>query len=371
MTKRGTRRASKYYAPLWSKVLVGLGSVMLVVSLVGGGYAKVMLDKLNKAVDTECLLSDCEAKPGEDIKGPLNFLMIGSDMRDDWDKAHSDSIMILHINKDLTDADIISIPRDLYVTIQECGDLYTSPCDTKINDAFAAGGNSAKESVANLATTVTDLTGVKFDGAAMVNFQGFTDIVGELGSVELCLPFEMEVRHAKNEDYPLGPSGGRMYPEGCDEYNKDDTLAIVRESYSYGPETPGWTEEWGISDFGRQNMQQHFIKQLLKKVKEEGYISNPAKVGTLIEAVGDQMLLDLGGHSIVDFAFAMRGIDPSSLSTLRIPSEAAEIDGTSFVMTQPGEQERAAEALYKSIREDDLDTWIAKNPDWLNKGADT
>lgn len=372
MGNKGTRRVSRLKSPLWAKFLLGAGVLLLVTSAATGSYAKIMIDRVNNSVDTECLLNDCDAKPADKIKGPLNFLMVGSDMRKDWSEAHSDSIMIMHVNKKLTKANIVSIPRDLYVKIQDCGDLYDSPCQSKVNDAFAVGGHSAKAAVQNLATTLSDLVSdksgkeFKFDGAAMVNFDGFTDVIDILGSVELCLPFDMEVAHSKNENYELGPNGGRIYPKGCKDYKKSDALGIVRERYSYGPETQGWTEEWGIGDFGRQHMQQHFIKQLMKKAKEEGYVSDPSKVGTLIDEVGSHMRVDLGNQTVTDFAFALRNIDPSSLTTLRVPSESAEIEGTSYVVTQEGEQQQAASSLYKSLREDTLDDWVSSNKAWVN-----
>ncbi|GAA4914339.1 LytR family transcriptional attenuator [Stackebrandtia albiflava] len=342
-------------SPWWAKGFVGFGAVLMVVSLATVGYAQVLLNQVNDAITTDDLLGD-DSEPGGDLTGPLNFLVIGSDMRDDWDSAHSDSIMIVHVNETLTSANIISVPRDLYVTIPDCGDLYTSPCQSKVNDAFAAGGKDAAASVQNLAQTLTSHTGITFDGAAMINFDGFADMVETLGSVELCVPFDMTLAHPK----------GTFVEKGCKDYDARLALGIVRERYSYGPETPGWTPEWGIGDFGRQHMQQHFIKQLLKRAKDLGYMTDPTKVGTLIEGIGDQMLLDLGGRSVIDFAFALRGIDPTALTTIRIPSEPMDINGTSYVVTQPGPQEIAAEALYAAVRTDDLSAWVGKNPDWVN-----
>ena len=46
-------------------------------------------------------------------------------------------------------------------------------------------------------------------------------------------------------------------------------------------------------------MQQHFIKQLMKKADAEGYITDPTKVSTLISDVGSSLVLDtVGGKSI-------------------------------------------------------------------------
>lgn len=355
--RRGTRRMANPRAPWWAQTLLVTGAVLMVLSLGTVGYAGSLLGKINDAVATEDLLGDDHAQRSDtDITGPLNFLIIGSDMRKDWDSAHSDSIMILHVNENLDTATIISIPRDLHVTINNCGDLYISPCQSKVNDAFAVGGNNATASVQNLAETLATHTGVTFDGAAMINFEGFAELVNTLGSIELCIPFNMPLTHPK----------GTFVEEGCRDYDATTALGVMRERYAYGPETPGWTPEWGVGDFGRQNMQQHFVKQLLTRAKQQGYMSDPSKVGTLIETIGDHVLIDLGGHTVTDFALALRGLNATDLATIRIPSEPADIDGTSYVVTQPGPQQAAATALYTALRTDELDNWISTHPDWAD-----
>ncbi|GLZ76382.1 transcriptional regulator [Actinorhabdospora filicis] len=358
--KRGTRRATNRRSPIWAKVLVGLGAVLMAASIGTVTYIKVMLNKVNNAVATECLLADCDAhQPGEDIKGPLNLLLIGSDMRKDWVSAQSDSIMILHVNKDLTAANIISIPRDLYVQIPDCGPGWgNNSCKEKINTAFAAGGLDMAKAMQNLAQTLMDRTGLKsFDGAAMINFGGFADLVELFGGVELCVPFDMTLAH---------PQGTKV-KKGCKEYDAEIALGIVRERYAYDPTTPGWKEEYGIGDYGRQRMQQHFIKQLLKKAKEQGYITDPFKVGTLIEKIGDQIRVDLKGRTPVDLAFALKGIDATKITTLKVPSEPAMIGDTSYVVIQPGEQEKAAEELFTALQNDTLEDWAVTHPKWVNK----
>ncbi|GIG66422.1 LCP family protein [Phytomonospora endophytica] len=357
MAGRRRRSARK---PLWAKILVATGAFLMVVA--GGAvvYANVMFDKVNDAAQQACLLDDCTAyQPGEEVTGPLNFLLVGSDMRKDWSAAQSDSIMILHVNADLSAANIVSIPRDLEVTIPDCGN--GAPCDDKINAAFSVGGTDMKKAVSSLAATLTDLTGVKFDGAAMINFGGFEDVVELLGGVELCVPFDMDLEHPKDAD------GNKPHvKKGCREYEPKLALGIVRERYAYDYDNPNWDPKYGVGDYGRQRMQQHFIKQLLKKAKAEGYMTNVFKVGELIDKIGDQILLDLKGRQVTDLAFALTDIDASKLTTLKVPSDSVKENEIWYVRTLP-EHEKAAESLYKAIRDDDLATWTLENPDWVNK----
>ena len=359
-SKRGAgRRRAKRGTPLWAKIMVGVGSVLMVVSIGAVAYAKSLLDKVND-IPTACMLDDCQAhQPGEDIKGPLNILLVGSDMRKDWTQAQSDSIMIMHINKDLTSANIISIPRDLYVDIKDCGPGWNNgPCQNKINESFSAGGTDMGKSVKNLATTLQDLTGIDaFDDAAVINFGGFEDLVELFGGIELCVPFDMTLAHPE----------GHKVKKGCNEYDPEIALGIVRERYSYDPSNPAWKEEYGIGDYGRQRMQQHFIKQLLKRAKQEGYMTDPLKISTLIEKIGDQLLLDLKGRLPTDFLYPMRNLDAGNITTLKVPSEPAMIGDTSYVVIQPGEQETAAEGLFKALQSDTLDEWAISNPKWVNK----
>ncbi|GLZ76074.1 hypothetical protein Afil01_08810 [Actinorhabdospora filicis] len=346
-------------SPLWARILVAFGAVVFAASAGAVVYVKVMVDKVNNAVGQECLLADCgsaEKAAENPLKGPLNLIMIGSDMRDSWDAAQSDTIMILHVNESLTAATILSIPRDLRVHIPRC--YGGGPCTDKINASFTVGGKDMGESVKGLEGALTELTGLKFDGAAVVNFAGFEDVVDLLGGVELCVPFDMTLLHPQ----------GKQVEKGCKLYTDTElALGIVRERYAYDTDNPNWDPKYGQGDYGRQRMQQHFIKQILKRAKEQGYLTNPLKVGELIQGIGDQITVSLGGYTAVDYAVALKGIDSSKLTTVKVPSQPQTIDGTSYVVSMPGEQETAAEALYKALREDTLDDWIVAHPQWLNK----
>src|ERR1043165_4200757 len=113
-------------SPLWAKILVFFGVLLMAVS--GGAvvYARMLTETVNDSVVEEDLLGDTAVNTGVDYvatNGPLNFLMIGTDSRDAEDadaEARTDTIMVLHIPKGLDKAYLISIPRDLWVDIPRC-----------------------------------------------------------------------------------------------------------------------------------------------------------------------------------------------------------------------------------------------------------
>jgi polyisoprenyl-teichoic acid--peptidoglycan teichoic acid transferase len=339
----------KVRSPWWAHLMVYAGAAVMLLAGGGAIAAQVGVNQVNSAFESEDLIED-RLDIGPEIEGPLNFLVLGIDQRVQSDKAGmANAIMILHIDASLENAYLVSVPRDLYVPIGDCGPAWNhGPCENKINHSTSISLN-LKEGFANGAKTVTELTGVQFHGGAMVNFEGFLDLIEELGTIELCL--EQDIRSIHGER--------RFYEEGCNRYNKDESLDLVRQRYQYAD-----------GDYGRQRMQQQALKQILIEAKNQGYHTNPGKIGTLVDGIGNQIVTDFGDTLLTDLVVALRHIDPGSFRTATVPSSPWNYGGTSYVRTHEGEQATAAEALYAAIRNDTLDQWMATYPDWADGNND-
>nr|WP_277605227.1 LCP family protein [Glycomyces sp. L485] len=325
--------------------------------VVSGGAAiatQVSLSLVNSAVETQDLLGDQRVETeGEDIEGPLNFLVLGTDERvGAGGLARTDADIIVHVNEDLSQVTMVSLPRDLLVSVPSG----VPAQQTKLTEAFAFSEDWG-ESFGNTAETVTHLTGVNFDGGAIANFEGFLDMVEELGTIELCPWHEITSIHTNV-----------TYPGGCAEYDKDGALDIVRQRYVWDWDEDYANGTWG--DFGRQKMQQQAIKKILERAKEEGYATNPTKAVDLLNSFGEALTLDVGNYSLIDMITQMRDIDPGGIISIGVPSSAEEINGTSYVVTHEGEEQIAAESLYQAIRDDTLEEWICRYPEWTNGDAD-
>ena len=352
--------------------MLGAGAVIMVAASATVVFANAMIGTVEDSVQQADLLGDGDEDTGDPIEGPLNLLVVGTDLRvnDSDGQDRADTIMIIHINETLDNASIVSIPRDLKVDIKDCGQLFTSPCTYKINASYNAGLDqwTREEKFMNLAATVSELTGIeKFDGAAILGFEGFLQAVKTFGGIELCLPIDMYLEQQMlEEDTP------RLFEKGCNEYNQQEALWIVRERYAYDTANPDFDPDYGIGDYGRQHMQQHFIKQLLKKADEEGYITDPTKVSSLISDVGSSLVLDtVGGKSIIDMVLALRNIKPSKLETVRLPSVTMEESFTgqleSYEVVPPGtEEEKTMNDLFKALKDDTMDAWLKENKDLIN-----
>ncbi|THV27978.1 LCP family protein [Glycomyces paridis] len=347
--------AGKSNAPWWAHVMLYAGGVTLVVA---GGAAAVTqygLNAANNAIEHEDILGDAQADMDvEDISGPLNILVLGVDKQ--GGSTRSDTMIMVHINEDLTDVSMVSLPRDLYVEIPDCGpDWGNNTCMQKLNHA-ASISDDWDVTRANVVQTIYNLTGVEFHMGATVDFEGFMDLVDLVGTVELCPWHEITSIHGDN----------RVFPEGCNDYSKEEALDLIRQRYPWDDPEDYEKGLWG--DYGRQAMQQQAIKALITELKADGYHKDPAKLTDVLNGLGSKLTLDLpDGLTVTDLAVNLRGIDPGDITSIRVPATSQETDVGSSEVIAEGEQQIAADALWTALQEDTMSEWIAQHPEWVKQ----
>ncbi len=332
-------------SPLWAKLLVILGAVLFLVPLGLMGAEKVLTARYASAIHKSDLLAP-NSRSGADgtqltsLRGPLNYLLIGSDARakNPGAGARSDTIIIVHIPATLDRAYMISIPRDLRVEIPPDparnfgGDL------NKINASFQYGGEGSG-GVQLLSATLTKLTGIHFDGAAVIDFSGFDKVVQELGGVHMCIDEQVRSIHT-----------GHLFTVGCQDLTPKETLDYLRQR-----------ETLKNGDFDRQRHQQQFLKAIFAKTFANGLAQNPIKLDQVIRAVGSSLTVDTNGVPLDQLVFTLRNINPSSLVGVRVPSVTETIAGVSYVVAQD-----QAQSLFDSVFDDTVGQWAMKNPTWIN-----
>ena len=193
-----------------------------------------------------------------------NYLIVGSDSRDCIDPAspyagafltegsdigdRSDTIMVLRVDPDESQAAILSFPRDLWVRIG------STNRKSRINSAFD------KEDPARLVETIEQNFSIPVDHYIEVDFCAFKYLVDAVGGVKI--PFE----YATRDRY----TGLDIAEPGCYTMTGDAALAYVRSRhYQYQEEDGDWKED-GSSDRGRIRRQQDFIKRMLRKAIDRG-----------------------------------------------------------------------------------------------------
>ena len=116
---------------------------------------------------------------------PLNVLVLGVDRRPsegEGASSRSDTIMLAQVSPGSGRVELLSVPRDLYVEVEP-------GVDDRINTAYAYGG------VGQARAVMEGVTGVPIDAHAIIDFQGFEDVVDAMGGVEVDVAEEVPPKY--------------------------------------------------------------------------------------------------------------------------------------------------------------------------------
>jgi LCP family protein required for cell wall assembly len=271
---------------------------------------------------------------------PRNYLLVGSDTRDGLDPndpedaqffddqgtftegmgvQRTDTIMVLRVDPESERAYLLSLPRDLWVTISDTGKR------NRINVAFSHGREV-------LIDTIRQNFGIPIHHYVEVNFAGFRSLVSAVGGVPMY--FSEPVR----DDF----SQLRVETPGCIDMDGQQALAFVRSRHLeiQDPDTGRWRTD-PSGDLGRMTRQQEFIRKAISKAVSKG-LTNPATLNQLVnvgvEHVGLDPTLDAGDLLALGRRFA--AFDAESLQTFRTAGGAAVL----------GLDEQEAERIFNIFR---------------------
>jgi LCP family protein required for cell wall assembly len=357
-------------SPLWAKLFLIIGTILLVVSTVTVVAIRVAIYRLDRAVaEGQLLHNGARTQNGahQQLTGPLNYLLIGSDFRSRTpdDGQRSDTIIAVHVPRSLDRAYLISIPRDLLVEIPPFGPTEFAGTETKINAAYQYGGGGFG-GIQLLSITLSKLLGVQFDGAAIIDFDGFRRAVDVLGGITLCVDHEVRAKHlaldrngtlisvyTDPEGNPFVPAGAKLlvYRKGCQHMTGEIALEWTRIRYGLP-----------AGDYDRQRHQQEFLRAMFSEAERQGVFTNPVKLDSFLQAVGSSLTVDANGRPLEDLVFGLRNIRPSTLVGIQVPSHPDNIGGVSYVLP-----EKDAASLYHAIRDDTVEAWVLAHPDWVNQ----
>ncbi|MBA3747264.1 MAG: LCP family protein [Solirubrobacterales bacterium] len=168
---------------------------------------------------------------------PQTILLLGSDRRygDGKERPRSDTIIVARLDPDKGATGIMSIPRDLKVTIPGYG-------IERINTAYHLGGPKLT------VRTVRNLLGIPIHHVINVNFGGFSRAVNRLGCVYADIDRRYFNDNSRGENYAtidLKPG----YQKLCGQ----DALDYVRFRHT-------------DSDFVRAARQQEFLRQAKEQI---------------------------------------------------------------------------------------------------------
>jgi LCP family protein required for cell wall assembly len=240
----------------WAALLAA-GAVITSASV--GWYAwnlNAKLSDIPRADDSVLDVGD-RPEPAAEPTEALNILLMGADNptrliekptiaelleAGEWNPNayRSDTVMVVHIPADRSGAYLVSIPRDSYVRIYDAEGRPHGK--SKINEAFAAYGPFGTW------RTVENLTGLRLDHMAVIDFAGFRDLTSAIGGVDVYIPEDV---YDSQQD--------QQWNEGWVHLEDELALKYVRMRY-------GLLE----GDFDRVARQQNFMRAVMRRCSPTG-----------------------------------------------------------------------------------------------------
>jgi LCP family protein required for cell wall assembly len=233
---------------------------------------------------------------GQD-NGRTNILLLGVGDEGHGGSTLSDTIQVASIDWKDKKIAMISIPRDLYVSIPGYG-------YSKINSAHAFGEQKGGKGPELAMQTVEKVLDIPIHYYVRIDFSGLKDIVDSLGGVTVTVDNTF-----CDYNYPTEYKGDTRkvcFTKGAQTMNGIKALQFSRSRHALGPEG---------SDFARSKRQQKVIMAIKEKALSANTAFNPKKVLDLMNALGKHLKTDFQLAEISSLYDVAKMIDSTKLIT--------------------------------------------------------
>jgi LCP family protein required for cell wall assembly len=269
---------------------------------------------LLSGADTDEEVVDALTLPTGDA---LTFLVVGSDSREGLEDlehfgafagSRGDVVMLVRVDPANGAAQMLSIPRDLWVDIPGHG-------EGKINAAYSYGGPSL------MVQTIQENLGIPVNHYVEIGFVGFQELVDDLGGIRIAFP---------NAARDL--SSGLDVEAGTEVLDGETALAYAR-SRKYQEYQNGTWVSVEADDIGRTQRQQEVVRAVLSDLKTP---SSVADAGSLTAGLATHMTIDatLASSSIAELAWDFRSLLSGGIEGTTLPVDGATRGGASVVVAR-------------------------------------
>ncbi|CDI50237.1 membrane-bound protein lytR [Clostridium tetani 12124569] len=235
---------------------------------------------------------------------PVNILIMGVDIggiESDNEPKRTDTIILMNYNPKNKKINIVSIPRDTRVVINNNW--------KKINNAHAIDG------VNGLINSVENLLKVNINYYAKLNFKGFRSLVDSVGGIDMEIAQNMYYDDASQNLHINFKKGEKVHLDG----------KKAEEFFRWRKNNDGTGLAEG--DLGRIKNQHLFIEKFIAKVKSPSTIARlPIMLSTLPKYVETNM----EPNDMVKYAYNFLRVEKSDMQIRTLKGEAKYIGRVSY-----------------------------------------
>ncbi|MCI0553092.1 MAG: LCP family protein [Anaerolineae bacterium] len=244
-------------------------------------------------IDANILINTVAPLPTIDASGSqvlnngqetVNFLLIGSDRRSVAGSTRTDTMVIAVLRPNDGQVSLISIPRDLWVSIPGYeNNRVNTAYQLGISSGYPGGGSGL------LKDTILHNLGIRIDHTAMVDFSGFSQIVDTLGGVDVPVSCAYTDWRLIDPSFdPFNEDNWHLYTTGPGMIHMDGDLALW---YARSRQKS--------SDFDRGRRQQEVLRALFAQALQAGTL---ARIPELYNDLKSTVETDLGLADLLQLA---------------------------------------------------------------------
>ncbi|MFG3123822.1 LCP family protein [Streptomyces sp. NPDC048201] len=286
------------------------------------------------------------ATPDAAGRTPLNILLIGSDSRNTADDLElggsrgdvgrpplADVQMLLHVSADRDDMSVISLPRDTMIPMPRCTDPVTRKVYPELSLAMANESLGRGGPGCTVATWMR-LTGIPVDHFMMVDFSGVVDMADAIGGVPVCVE-ENVWSHTTS-----GHGSGLKLAAGTHPVKGKQALQWLRTRYGFEDGT----------DIGRTHAQHMYMNSMVRQLRADATLGNPAEMRRLAEAATSALTVDEGLGTVkklYDLSMELQRVPTDRITMTTLPTTPWAQDRNRLV---PATED--ADKLVSMVRDD-------------------
>jgi len=317
----GEGRPPRKHRSWGQRLVLGTFALVSITCLVAAGiigWARYRFEQIHRYGD----ITLASAASGE----PENFLLVGSDSREELDDdaadagaffdgsetptgQRSDTVLVARVEPEDEQVRLLSIPRDLWLPIAGTGG------EDRINTAYSSGRQV-------LIDTIEENFGIPINHYIEVDFAGFRRLVEAIDGVPMWFDGAMRDQH----------TGLIVNGRGCVTLDGEQALALARSRSLEFLDGEGWSTD-PTGDLGRIARQQALILEAVRRAVALD-LTDASRFNELIDIGVDSVGLDesLSFDDMAGLALRFRSIDEDTIINRTLPVEDYTTPGGAAVL---------------------------------------
>ena len=225
--------------------------------------------------------------------------------RDTGGGGNTDTMLLASYDVTNQKANVMSIPRDTMVNVN--WDV------KKINSVYNMNGGGEK-GIKALYKEISQLVGFEPDYQVILEWEAVGKIVDAIGGVDFDVPYPMDY-HDPAQNLVIEQAPGLRHLSG------DDAMQVIRWRKN-DKDSPYGYNKGGVGDTGRMELQQNFLKAVIKEMMQPKNVLNIGKIAKVFE---ESVETDLSFQNILWFgkrAFS-GGLSMDDVNFMTMPYKGA------------------------------------------------